>query len=408
MMARRNITDRAHRYRANNLMPAGRKSCAWCGSTRNVVPDHINGVPDDTRRSNLQWLCKSCNTKKGAAFAKAGRGRLTRQYNPAQGVPTFQQYAWAVANHVRGAHDEGGVIIHATPDHKRHEYAQRIAEVKRSRGTDSSLPDWVRNPSARIVVKGVRYDKEQNRTYIDVETPEFRKEYYISGYVPQSQALGYVKARVERELREFSNPAKFDRCVRKVKARGGDVNAYAVCSKSTRRGRKNPAAAAAEVFEEFHGYKPSEVVTVTKKIHHHEHLASAGRLISLDVWGIDNRGHKISGFGKALLAFNEDKNQLFVEGGDQSLNLADFGITRPHEMETLGRVTDIGYHTNKTHLGEDGGEAVYVHKFRSTNKDGRHVVVKIARYPDLIYDVRNEQLLFSGGSYEIRAEGIDR
>jgi hypothetical protein len=34
--------------------------------------------------------------------------------------------------------------------------------------------------------------------------------------------------------------------------------------------------------------------------------------------------------------------------------------------------------------------------------------VKIARYPDLIYDVRNEQLLFSGGSYEIIAEGIDK
>ena len=80
----------------------------------------------------------------------------------------------------------------------------------------------------------------------------------------------------------------------------------------------------------------------------------------------------------------------------------------PHETETLGRVTNIGYQTNKTHLGDEGGEAVYVHKFRSTNKAGKHVVVKIARYPDLIYDVRNEQLLFSGGSYEILREGIDK
>jgi hypothetical protein len=185
-----------------------------------------------------------------------------------------------------------------------------------------------------------------------------------------------------------SNPAKFDRCVKAA--------------------RNNPATASAEAFEEFHGFAPSEVITVTKKIHYHKHLAAAGKLTHLDVWGVDETGHKITGFKGAFLAFNEEKNQLFVEGGDQAVNLADFEIDPPHELETLGRLTDIGYQTNKTHLGDEGGEAVYVHKFRSTNKDGRHVIVRIARYPDLIYDVRNEQLLFSGGSYEILREGINQ
>jgi hypothetical protein len=191
-------------------------------------------------------------------------------------------------------------------------------------------------------------------------------------------------------LRKFkaANPAKFKQ----------------VCSKL----RKNPASAAAEVFEEFHGFEPSEVVTVTKHIHHHEHLAAAGKLTHLDVWGVDGKGHHVSGFKGAFLAFNESKDQLFVEGGDQSVNLEDFGIRKTHELETLGRLTDIGYQTNKTHLGDEGGEAVYVHKFRSTNENGKHVVVKIARYPDLIYDVVNEQLLFSGGSYEILREGINK
>ena len=129
MMAQRvNITDRAHRYRANKLAPAGRKVCAYCGSTRNIVPDHIDGVPDHTTRANLQWLCKSCNTAKGAAFAKAGKGRLTHQYNPAKKeVPTLAQYAWAVSHHMRGEHDEGGVIIHATPPALRSEYARAMA-----------------------------------------------------------------------------------------------------------------------------------------------------------------------------------------------------------------------------------------------------------------------------------------
>jgi hypothetical protein len=185
-----------------------------------------------------------------------------------------------------------------------------------------------------------------------------------------------------------SNPGLFARLVKKFK--------------------RNPATASAEAFEEFHGFEPSEVITVTKKLHYHKHLAAAGELTSLGVWGIDERGHTISGFKGAFLAFNETKNQLFVEGGDQAVNLEDFGIDSPHELETLGRLTDIGYHTNKTHLGDEGGEAVYVHKFRSTNRNGKHVVVKIARYPDLIYDVRNEQLLFSGGSYEIIAEGINK
>lgn len=208
-------------------------------------------------------------------------------------------------------------------------------------------------------------------------------------------------------------PAKFDRCVKQVKKRGGAKNAYAVCTAAgtrnkAKRGKRNPASASAEVFEDFHGYPPSEVVKVTKEIHRHAHLASLGTLISLDVWGVDGRGHKITGFKKALLCSNEDRNQLFIEGGDQSVNLKDFGIKTAHEMETLGTITEIAYQTNKTHLGKEGGEAVYVHKFRTTNEDGKHVTVRMSREPDLVYDVRNEQLLFSGGSYTILREGIDK
>jgi hypothetical protein len=79
----------------------------------------------------------------------------------------------------------------------------------------------------------------------------------------------------------------------------------------------------------------------------------------------------------------------------------------PHELETLGKLTGVEYFTNKSHLGDEGGEATYDHHFRMTNQNGRHVIVKISRYPDVVYDVVNEQLLLSGGSYTIRAEGID-
>ena len=171
--------------------------------------------------------------------------------------------------------------------------------------------------------------------------------------------------------------------------------------------KRNPSAAAADVFEEFHGYPSTELVTVKKKVHHHKHLAAAGELRALKVRGVDRHPHTIRGFKAALLCFNEAKNQLFVEGGDQSINLDDYGIKKPHEIETLGKLTGIDYFTTKTHLGDEGGTAIYQHGFRMTNENGQHVVVTIARYPDLIYRVLDEQLEFSGGSYTIRREGID-
>lgn len=219
------------------------------------------------------------------------------------------------------------------------------------------------------------------------------------------------------------NPARktlFDRCVQAVRARGGARDPRAVCATAGRKklgqaemtrrsvaGRKNPAGAAAEGFEDFHGYAPTQSVKVTRRVHFHKFLSGAGELVSLVVLGVDNATHTIKDFGGALLAFNEKRNQLFIEGGDQSLNLDNFGITEPHELETIGKVKKIGYETVKTHLGADGGHAVFVHTFRTTNENGRHVTVTINRYPDLIYRVLEQQFEFSGGSYTIRREGID-
>ena len=53
------------------------------------------------------------------------------------------------------------------------------------------------------------------------------------------------------------------------------------------------------------------------------------------------------------------------------------------------------YFTRKDHLGKEGGIANYDHKFEEP-------------YPELQYDVRNEQLIFSGGRYVILPEGVDR
>ena len=64
-------------------------------------------------------------------------------------------------------------------------------------------------------------------------------------------------------------------------------------------------------------------------------------------------------------------------------------------MEVLGEVRAVEYFTTKDHLGSEGGTAIYRHKFEKP-------------YPELQYDVRNEQLIFSGGKYVILPEGIDK
>ena len=231
------------------------------------------------------------------------------------------------------------------------------------------------------------------------------------------------------------NPSAFEKCVRSVEKKGSADDPRAVCATAGRRkygqaemtrravagkkraararGKRNPAEEAADVFEEFHGYAPDELVTVESTVHHHEHLAAAGELVGLQVKPIAKGEalRTIEGLDGALLTFNERKNQLFITGGDQRLDwreLQRFGIETEHELQTLGKLVGVGYYTNKTHLGDEGGEAIYSHVFRTTNENGVHVVVRIAKFPDLIYRVLDEQLEISGGDYEIRREGIDK
>ena len=138
------ITDRAKRYRAQSNVP-GPKRCVMCNRTAKQVGGrgldvmHLSGDESDGERKNLAYGCRSCNGKLAAAFKRIGAGVKTRQYNPSSGVPTFEQYKWAVSHGARhywvkgqgwqaGEKDEYGAIIHATPRSKRVEYARRIAE----------------------------------------------------------------------------------------------------------------------------------------------------------------------------------------------------------------------------------------------------------------------------------------
>ena len=156
---------------------------------------------------------------------------------------------------------------------------------------------------------------------------------------------------------------------------------------------------AVEASEEFHGTDSSEVFTVTAEVFEHDNLSDLGELVSMEIAAVNGGIVKLHGFDGARLAQSPKgfPYQLFIEGGDQSVDLAEFGIDEPHEKEVLGKLKRIKYYTIKHHLGKDGGEANYKHKLGEI--DGK--------LPTVIYDVMNESLEIAGGGYVVLPEGID-
>jgi hypothetical protein len=229
----------------------------------------------------------------------------------------------------------------------------------------------------------------------------------------------------KRNPRSSKKTGHFERCVEGVKRSGSAYDPEAVCAAQERRmglmnprrrGRRNPAQESVDAYREFHGRDPDELITIEEKIHYHKYLPAAGPLEWIVVKPInpDEATAIVDGvvnltFSDCFLCFSEKGNQLFARGGDQSVDPAWFGITGTiHEVETLGRVKRLGYFTRKDHLGKDGGIATYDHQFKTVSENGKIVKLRILRYPDLIYYTRDERLVFSGGSYKITREGIDK
>lgn len=188
-------------------------------------------------------------------------------------------------------------------------------------------------------------------------------------------------------------------------------------NKGGRRNPRNPVDAARARYESFHGRPSEELLEIATPIHEHSVVSGLGELRKLVVIAPDGRKVTIKNFGvnragqPAILSQNEAATQLFIDGGDQSVNLEDFGIFEPyHEWETLGEVQNVYYFTTKDHLRpEDGGTATYNHRFGGMGEfrtsTGRKVRRR-SRRPTLIYDARNQLLYFAGGGYTLPDEGI--
>lgn len=197
---------------------------------------------------------------------------------------------------------------------------------------------------------------------------------------------------------------------------GGDSRkALAVIKELRKQGRinpRNPADAAREAYKGFHGRDSEEEVRIVTPIHYHKHTAGMGDVRMMQVLTDDGKARVKIRFSKPypILSMNEKRTQMFIDGGDQSLNLKDFGITDPHENEVLGKLERIHYFTTKDHLGDEGGTAIFDHKFGKKEVGSGFLMkrkFKKTRQPTVTYDVPNQLIGIAGGGYTIPDEGID-
>ncbi len=164
------------------------------------------------------------------------------------------------------------------------------------------------------------------------------------------------------------------------------------------RGRKrNPGdetGAAARLFERFTGRKATTERTVAELHQEPTELAVLGTLISLEVkrpgevLTFEPRGVKVTATGNG--------GQIYFVGGDQRLDLAGLGLGKllPKDHITIGEARRIVYRTSKAFHNFEPTD--YVHRF---GEEG-------GQEPTLCYDVLNAKLYLSGGSYQVRPEGI--
>ena len=145
------LTDRAKRYRAQRLIPNTERRCIYCGAPpapgRRLEVEHIDGRESNLNPENLAWTCRSCNTRKGAYFARRRAGQRTRQFNPARkkkpitGARTLAEYMETL-NALHGyasrfTLQEAIEKMHNTPPEDRSAFAHEIWDRRRARGTDT-------------------------------------------------------------------------------------------------------------------------------------------------------------------------------------------------------------------------------------------------------------------------------
>ena len=353
------ITDRAKRYRANRCKKKA-KFCETCGSKKFLVIGHRDGNESNGADYNLGTFCKSCNTIDGKAAAKAGRGVRTRQYNPKKkrrnpGASNLAQYVQAAVEHSRGSHDAGGKVIHETPKPKRREFAREIAFRKGYR----------KNPA--------------------VESPADRGYRKFHGRGPDEHYILDVN-----EQDPYGNHPELFQC--------GQLVRFIIGENIVLSGEDGD-----DIEAELDNWWTEEINFVPSVEAYHNKLngrlgeSQAGinqvRKWLREIGCPDVAGVPLpEGQSKSDLA-----HQLYIVGGNQDIDelLPRLGSDPTKELHDLGFCYLIEYFTQKRFDGYD--PINYWHHFGE----------KGGQKPRLTYNSKYKELRLFGGSYTVRAAGIE-
>lgn len=295
-----------------------------------------------------------------------------------------------------------------------------------SKTTIHRMPKPVKTAAAPVATstdshKGYRLFKGTDG---DWRVPELDREsvfdtkgdakHFVDAWVRKNPAV-HAHRRKLVSLRN-SNPAAFDRCVSQLQGAKGIDNAYAVCTASEAGAgtgkRKNPEAAAADLFEVFHGTPAGNVDEVAETVHEHDWLATLGDLVCLRITTESGYGAELqfkrTGTSRVSLASSEDGTSLYFVGGDQSVDLDALHMGDDKwrkDLMVLGRLKEIEYFTTKEF--DKFVPTIYWHKSREgLTKDGTRHAIVADKDAVLLYDSRSQLLQLAGGQYKTEDVGL--
>ena len=180
-----------------------------------------------------------------------------------------------------------------------------------------------------------------------------------------------------------------------------------------REARTNPDEAAAEAYRRFHGRPADKEIVIEEEVHYHKRLATIGVLAACVIdtpTGLQATINFDSEDGRPVpwLCMSEDGCQLFIEGGDQSIDLKSLemdGKDWYKERMVLGTFAEpeSGRRFNIAYITEKRFDDFEVIRYEHDLGEPDEGEPKSHRReaPTLEFEPINKKLFICGGQYKI-------
>jgi hypothetical protein len=176
-----------------------------------------------------------------------------------------------------------------------------------------------------------------------------------------------------------------------------------------------------DMVERFHGRAPRGEIEIVEEEEYDDYGAVLGQLIEMMIMCPDERHGVPITFSKTdkldtsrldqyvqVVSDAKGKNIRFV-GGNQDIDLAKlarYGLIEEtgKNLVIIGPVMELVYFADKHHLEGPATQKKGVAYRHELGEQASKLV--FGEMPTLVYDVRNQKMMFASGSYEVRDEGI--